>query len=95
VRLIPSRDLDKFAASLSKALASFAPASPTAKEPFRDAFGIQISNFKYNQICEICFICVNLRVAKRRHRAEVYANPVEAKTHRAETDNPCAITFFL
>ena len=24
------------------------------------------SNFKYNQICEICFICVNLRVAKRR-----------------------------
>jgi hypothetical protein len=47
--LNPSRDLDKFAASLSKALASFAPASPTAKEPFRDAFGIQISNFKYNQ----------------------------------------------
>jgi len=34
----------KIAASLSKALASFAPASPTAKEPFRDAYGIQISN---------------------------------------------------
>jgi len=29
------------------------------------------------------------------YRAEVYASPVEAKTHRAETDIPCAITFFL
>ena len=42
---------------------------------------------------------LHLRKSARReattYRAEVYANPVEAKTHRAETDNPCAITFFL
>ena len=34
------------AASLSKAPASFAPASPTAKELSRDPFGVQTSNFK-------------------------------------------------
>jgi hypothetical protein len=50
--------LAKFAASLSKAPASFAPASLTAKEPFRDAYGIQISNFKFQLI-------VNLRAARR------------------------------
>ena len=45
MRLIPSRDFDKFTASLSKALASFAPASPTAKEPFRSKRALLKSNF--------------------------------------------------